>query len=70
MNGRVSDGGVWARSSFRQKLQSGELNLPASGPFNFHIVGDAAFPLGTQLMRPYSAVALNQNTERRIFNYR
>lgn len=70
MNGIVSDRGVWARSSFRQKLESGDLNLPDSNPFNFHMVGDAAFPLGTSLMRPYNDVALKENRERLIFNYR
>lgn len=70
MNGRVSDGGVWSRNQFRQKLESGQLDLPDPHPFNFHIVGDAAFPLSTTLLRPYSGVAVKQNRPRKWFNYR
>lgn len=70
MNGRVSDGGVWSRISLKKKLFGNEIILPAPAPFNYPIVGDAAFPLSTKLMKPYSTNLMENNKERRIFNYR
>ncbi|XP_039511834.1 protein ALP1-like [Pimephales promelas] len=58
--GRESDGGVLGRSAFGSRLAEGKLNLPADGvlpgtttPSPFFFLGDEAFPLQENLMRPY-----------------
>ena len=59
--GRESDGGVFSRSEFGRRMASNSLDIPAPSclpgtnltcPFVF--VGDEAFPLKQNLMRPYS----------------
>ncbi|KAL7403140.1 hypothetical protein ABVT39_025192 [Epinephelus coioides] len=59
--GRTSDGGILANSAFGQSLCSGTLQLPADlplpgadhrGPQPHVFVGDEAFPLRKNLMRP------------------
>ena len=85
--GRISDGGVWAHSTFYQKLRKGELNLPpprmlprttdpAWMPLQddtevpFLIVGDSAFPLTENLMKPYPDKSSKSDDGQCIFNYR
>lgn len=58
--GSQSDGGVLWNSDFGQRLFNGQLGLPEDGAlpdsnvkFPYFLVGDAAFPLKTYLMRPY-----------------
>ncbi|KAM4011680.1 putative nuclease HARBI1 [Anomaloglossus baeobatrachus] len=72
MNGRVSDGGVLEHTAFGEHLQNGALHLPpnseTTGNLNFVFVGDEAFPLHANLLKPFPQNALTQ--ERRIFNYR
>ena len=59
--GRHSDGGVLAHSEFGKALQDDSLSFPPSLPLPgttqpklpFVIVGDEAFPLRTNMMRPY-----------------
>lgn len=63
-SGRSSDGGIFRNSSFKTALENNLLNLPKDGFF----VADDAFPLTTQLMKPYSRRQLTK--EQRIFNYR
>lgn len=70
VNGRMSDGGVWARSSFKRKLDDGLLHIPQPEGFPYHIVGDDAFPLSLSLMKPYPGKSVDYNTDKRIFNYR
>lgn len=70
INGRMSDGGVWARSSFKRKLDAGLLNIPAPEAFPYHIVGDDAFPLSMTLMKPYPGKAIENNVDKRVFNLR
>lgn len=74
--GRISDGGVFRNTSFYQKLQNNELNLPNDQslpgrqqniPFVF--VADDAFPLQRHIMKPYSG-AHAKGSEKRIYNYR
>lgn len=75
--GRTSDGGsLWA-SSFGEGLRDGSLGLPEDavisgsehrGPMPFVFVGDEAFPLRRNLMRPFPGRHLPG--ERRLFNYR
>lgn len=76
-NGRISDGGVFNKTSFYQALYSAEnpLNIPISNVLPnsdvhlpFFLVGDDAFALDTHLMKPYP---LNNLTfVQRVFNYR
>ena len=58
--GRHSDGGVLSNSEFGKALEHNELALPeprplsgSTNPMPFVIVGDAAFPLRTNMMRPF-----------------
>jgi len=75
--GSNSDGGVFGRSEMGHRLQAGKLNLPdpcplpndpTGAPQPHVFVGDEAFPLGTQLLRPYPGRGLTK--DKRIFNYR
>jgi hypothetical protein len=74
--GRNSDGGVLAHSAFGKALSEGRLGIPQDVPLPytthpnvpFVIVGDEAFPLKTNMMRPYPGKKLNE--AQRIFNYR
>ena len=71
--GRQSDGGVLAGSSFGQALQDERLSIPYACPLGdqmlpYCLVGDEAFPLKTYLMRPFPGRKLSE--DKRIFNYR
>ena len=73
--GRISDGGVWHKCHFAQKLDGGELALPAPEPipfgkykFPFIFVADDAFALKEHLMKPYPQSGLTD--DKRIYNYR
>ncbi|KAK9887976.1 hypothetical protein WA026_000267 [Henosepilachna vigintioctopunctata] len=75
MNGRISDGGVLYYSKFGALLQQEVLNIPepASLPkiterFPYVFIGDEAFALRSNLMKPYSQKALTP--ERFEFNKR
>jgi hypothetical protein len=71
-NGRISDGGVIDNTRFYKKLKSGELNLPNKertiGNLDFVFVGDEAFSLREDLLKPYPQKGLTY--DERIFNYR
>ena len=73
--GRQSDGSVFSNSSLNQSLLSNTINLPP--PFNlpnteltlpYVFVGDEAFPLTPNLIRPFPG--RNLSHDKRIFNYR
>ncbi|XP_071940897.1 uncharacterized protein [Antedon mediterranea] len=75
--GSNSDGGIFARSDLNRAITNKTLevpedvNLPGSpelGPMPHVILGDEAFPLKTNIMRPYPGKELTD--EKRIFNYR
>ena len=75
VNGRVSDGGVFSNTLFCTKLKLKQLSIPEPDnvpesdmkmPYVF--VGDDAFPLMENLMKPFSH--RNLSREDRIFNYR
>ncbi|XP_067635108.1 uncharacterized protein [Eurosta solidaginis] len=74
--GSQSDGGIFQLSPFGQSLMQDTLPLPPSAPlsrqslepFPHYFVGDAAFPLRPNLMRPYPGSNLTRS--KRIFNYR
>lgn len=73
--GRLSDGGTFKNCSFGRALTNGTLNIPRvqtlpgtslTAPYAF--VGDEAFQLRKDFMRPYSSRYLDD--EKRVFNYR
>lgn len=75
--GSNSDGGIFNRSLFGLKLADGTLDIPQDkplhgmeedGPVPHVIVGDEAFPLSRNVMRPFPGKQLD--AEARIFNYR
>jgi hypothetical protein len=73
--GRNSDGCVLKNSSIGKKLFQQQLNLPpakklpnADDVLLFFFVGDEAFPLGENIMRPYPQKTLTNC--RRVFNAR
>ncbi|RXN13484.1 nuclease HARBI1 [Labeo rohita] len=75
--GRTSDGGTLRNSAFGESLRDGTLDLPPDaaipgaehrGPLPCVFVGDEAFPLTTNLLRPYPGHHIPP--ERRAFNYR
>lgn len=74
-NGRASDAGVFGQSQFKHLHDEGALNIPrpeqlpfTEDLFPFVFVGDDAFPLLENLMKPYSRHNLTK--EEQIFNYR
>lgn len=74
-NGRISDGGVFNRTSFFRSLNDDKLHLPAphplpgrNEPVPYFLVADDAFALNNNLMKPYTH--RNLNGLERIFNYR
>ena len=73
--GHHSDGGIWRHCGLKYAIHKGTVNVPPSRilpgadvPTEYHIVGDDAFPLGPNLMKPYAK--RNMTREERIFNYR
>ncbi|KAK5644198.1 hypothetical protein RI129_008043 [Pyrocoelia pectoralis] len=73
--GSQSDGGILSASLFGQALLNKTLPLPADKTlpnsrvqFPHYFVGDSAFPLKDNIMRPYPGKLLDER--RRIFNYR
>jgi hypothetical protein len=74
--GKEGDSTVFRDSPLGNKLYSGSINLPQprclpntnENPQPFVMVGDEAFKLSTNVLRPYPARELN--TSKRVFNYR
>lgn len=73
--GRVSDAGVFAHSDLREAMDTGTLNFPPADTLPgtdavmpYVLVGDEAYPLRPDLMKPYPF--RNLNTNQRIYNYR
>lgn len=74
--GKEGDSTIFRDSPLGRKLYSGSLNLPPprylpntnDNPQPFVMVGDEAFKLATNLLRPYPARQLNAT--KRVFNYR
>ncbi|KAK0131210.1 Protein ALP1-like [Merluccius polli] len=75
--GRTSDSGSLRNSAFGGGLWGGTLDLPPDcvvsgaeqrGPLPHVFVGDEAFPLMTNLLRPFPGC--NHPPEKRVFNYR
>lgn len=73
--GSQSDSGIFAKCEFGKQLLSNTLGVPESEIFPgtdfklpFVFIGDEAFPLSGNLMRPFPGKELD--IERRIYNYR
>lgn len=75
--GRFSDGNVFGSSGLYKKMMNNSLQLPTpkeiptiADPMPYVFVGDEAFPLSQNLMRPYPKRQLTDNYEHQIFNVR
>lgn len=75
--GKNSDGSIFNTSDLGKKLKDGTLDLPSlkklpgTNVYLPHvIVGDEAFPLRTNIMRPYSRDDVQGKEDEKIFNYR
>ena len=73
--GKQSDGGVLSESAFYQCLQNDQFSLPVSQKLPnsekvlpLVILGDEAYPLQTNIMRPFPRANLTE--EKTVFNYR
>lgn len=73
--GKDSDSTIFKNSSLWNKLQNNSLNIPKPNlvrgieiPIPYAFVGDEAFGLSTNMLRPYAGKYLPVN--KRIFNYR
>lgn len=74
--GRISDGGVFRNTSLFQKLEQDTLNIPhpnnlpgRNKPTPYVFVGDEAFALRSNLMKPYPGTH-EQGSIKRVYNYR
>ena len=76
VTGALPDGKVFGSTSLGLALAEGTMNFPDSDElpgtdvkFPYFIIGDEAFPLRENLMRPYSRRSLSGEAQR-IFNFR
>ncbi|KAF9405655.1 hypothetical protein HW555_013703 [Spodoptera exigua] len=74
--GRISDGGIFKETELYKKLGNNSLRLPAPEALQgrnkvvpYVFVGDSAFPLQNNIMKPYPG-EYPKGSPRRIFNYR
>ena len=74
-SGRNGDAGLFARSTLKRGMDNKTLGFPDSEvldgtglTMNYHIIGDDAFPLRDDLLKPYPHRQLD--ADQRIFNYR
>ena len=78
VNGRVSDGGVISHTEFGYMLSNNTLQLPeptklhssVQTNYPFVFIGDDAFAMTENLLKPYSEATGRLTLEQRIFNYR
>lgn len=75
--GKNSDASIFNSSELGKKLQDGSLNipsakkLPGTDVYLPHvIIGDEAFPLRTNILRPYSRDGVHGKIHEKIYNYR
>lgn len=75
--GRFSDGHVFSNSPLGKKIESNSVNIPKPEPIEgvdgevpYIFVGDAAFALLENLLRPYPKSKTKGNFENKVFNYR
>ncbi|XP_064637878.1 uncharacterized protein LOC135499964 [Lineus longissimus] len=74
-NGRVGDGGVFRKSDLNNAMADGTIHFPEAKPLHdcdatmpYFFVADDAFPLQTDIMKPYPF--RNLDKDKRVFNYR
>ncbi len=67
--GSEGDAGLWGNSSFRDALESGQLNIPIISDPCAHLIGDDGFALEQTLMKPYCR-GRPLTMEEKVFNYR
>ena len=74
--GSASDSGIWERSQFGEAWKQKAINTPpptpqpgTNDPVDYVMIGDEAFPLQPNLLRPYPGRDLNTMTKKR-YNYR
>lgn len=78
VNGRVSDGGVISHTEFGKKLHDNELGIPEPDtlhenddvPMPYVFVGDDAFAMTENLLKPFSEANGKLDEGKRTFNYR
>lgn len=63
-NGRASDSAIFRDSTLNIAMESNTLGIPEYGV----IIGDDAFPLRSNIMKPYSKTGLSK--AEKVFNYR
>lgn len=75
--GRISDGGVYKNTKLHSLMVSGELNLPTPTPLEgrskdipYYLLGDSAFALTENMMKPFPGQTHAKGTLERVFNYR
>lgn len=75
--GKNSDSGVFSNSKLCKYLDENQLNVPNDHSLPgtntlapYVIVGDEAFPLKRNLMRPYPGTQIEHCLEKKVFNYR
>ncbi|KAL4720866.1 hypothetical protein ACJJTC_016547 [Scirpophaga incertulas] len=75
--GRISDGGVFKNSKLHDMIENNTLQLPTPVPLQgrnkqlpYFILGDSAFALSENVMKPYPEHAHAKGSKERIFNYR
>ncbi|XP_029163349.1 protein ALP1-like [Nylanderia fulva] len=73
--GSQSDGGIFQSSEMGRRLNDGSINLPNSSnlpetdiDMPYFLVGDAAFPLKSYLMKPYGE--RNISHDKSVYNFR
>lgn len=73
-NGRISDSGIWNKSTMKAHLKEKTLKVPEAMPlpntekeFPFVLVGDEGFPLSTEVIIPYPRDLCSGRRNRRIF---
>ena len=74
--GCAGDAGVYGESTLKEAIASNSINIPpptylkgnSAFQVNYHIVGDDAFPMSNNLMKPYPH--RNLARDKQIFNYR
>lgn len=74
--GRISDGGVFKQSQLYKKLEQNSLCFPEAEPLNgrqtdvpYFFIGDEAFALSENLMKPFPGVH-SKGSLKRVYNYR
>ncbi|CAH1992807.1 unnamed protein product [Acanthoscelides obtectus] len=76
-NGRISDGGVLRKTKFFQRFASNSVNLPSPRKPSGHLeelpyvfIGDEAFALRTDFIKPYPQRQSQARSSKIIYNYR